>query len=165
MLDYVLRTSANKIKENGFKLTKERSRSYPAKTISDADNDDIALLANAPAQAEILLHSLQRETAGIGVHVNAHKAEYMSFNQNGDISTLNGCAMKLVDKFTYLGRSVSSTETIIDTLLAKILTALNRLSVVWKSELTDKMKHVFFQAPVVSILLYGCTSWTLTKRM
>ena len=27
------------------------------------------------------------------------------------------------------------------------------------------MKHGFFQAVVVSILLYGCTTWTLTKRM
>ena len=27
------------------------------------------------------------------------------------------------------------------------------------------MKHSFFQAAVMSILLYGCTTWTLTKRM
>ena len=27
------------------------------------------------------------------------------------------------------------------------------------------MKRSFFQAAIVSILLYGCTSWTLTKRM
>ena len=27
------------------------------------------------------------------------------------------------------------------------------------------MKRSFFQAPVVSILLYGCTTWTLTKRL
>ena len=27
------------------------------------------------------------------------------------------------------------------------------------------MKCSFFQAAVVSILLYGCTTWTLTKRM
>ena len=27
------------------------------------------------------------------------------------------------------------------------------------------MKRSFFQAAVVSILLYGCTSWMLTKRM
>ena len=26
------------------------------------------------------------------------------------------------------------------------------------------MKHTLFQAAVVSILLYGCTTWTLTKR-
>ena len=27
------------------------------------------------------------------------------------------------------------------------------------------MKRSFFQATVVSILLYGCTTWTLTKRL
>ena len=36
-LDYVLRTSIDKIRENGFQLTKKRSRRYPAKTITDAD--------------------------------------------------------------------------------------------------------------------------------
>ena len=35
----------------------------------------------------------------------------------------------------------------------------------WKSDLTDKMKRSFFQAAVTSILLYGCTTWTLTKRL
>ena len=100
-LDYVLRTSIDKIKENCFKLTRERSRRYPAKTITDTDyTDDIALLANAPAQAETQLHSLERVTVGIGLHVNVHKTEYMSFNQTGDIFTLNGNSLKLVEKFT-----------------------------------------------------------------
>ena len=35
----------------------------------------------------------------------------------------------------------------------------------WKSNLTDKIKRSFFQATVVSMLLYGCTTWTLTKRL
>ena len=49
-LDYVLRTSIDKIKENGFELTKKRSRRYPAKTITDTNYaDDIAILANTPA--------------------------------------------------------------------------------------------------------------------
>ena len=34
-----------------------------------------------------------------------------------------------------------------------------------KSDLTDKMKCSFFQAAVVSILLYGYTTWTLTKLL
>ena len=34
--DYLLRTSIDKIRENGFELTKKRSRRYPAKTITDA---------------------------------------------------------------------------------------------------------------------------------
>ena len=41
----------------------------------------------------------------------------------------------------------------------------DRLSILWKSDLTDKMKRSFFQAAVVSILLYGCTACTLTKRL
>ena len=46
-LDYVLRTSIDKIRENGFELTKKRSRRHPAKTITDADYADvIAILAN-----------------------------------------------------------------------------------------------------------------------
>ena len=119
-LDYMLRTSINKIKENGFELTKKRSRRYPAKTITDADYaDDIVHLANTLNQDETLLHSLERAFAGIGHHVNAHKTEYMCFNQTGHISTLEGTSQKLVDKFTYLGSSVSSTEKDIDTRLTK----------------------------------------------
>ena len=60
---------------------------------------------------------------------------------------------------------VASTEKDIDTRLTKAWTAINRLTIIWKSDLTDKMKRSFFQAAVVSILLYGCTTWTLTKRL
>ena len=160
----MLRTLIIKIKENGFELTKKRSRRYPAKKITYYA-DDIAILANAPAQAETLRHSLERATAGIGLHINAYKTEYKCFNQTGDISTLNGSSLKLVDKFTYLGSSVSSTETDIDTQLTKVWKAINSLSIIWKSDLTDKMKRSFFQAAVVSILPYGCTTWTLRKRL
>ena len=99
------------------------------------------------------------------IFINAHKTEYMCYNQTGDISTLGGTPLKLVHKFTYLGSSVESTEKDIKTRLAKAWTAINRLSVIWKSDLTDKMKRSFFQAAVTSILLYGCTTWALTKRL
>ena len=89
----------------------------------------------------------------------------MHFNQKGDISTLDGTSLKLVDKFTYLGNSVSSTEKDIDIRLTKAWTAIDRLSIIWISNLTDKMKRSFFQAAVVSILLYGCTTRTLTIRL
>ena len=136
------------------------------KTITDADKaDDLALLANTPNQAETLLHSLERAAADIDLHVNAHKTEYMCYNQTGNIATLDWASLKLVDKFTYLGSSVSSTEKDIDTRLTKAWTAIDRLSIIWKSDLTDKMRRSFFQAAVVSILLYGCTTWTLTKRL
>ena len=111
------------MKENSFELTKKRNRRYPTKTITYADNDDnIAIPANSHGQAETLLNNLERAAAGIGLHVNAHKTEYMCFNQRGDISTLNGSFLKLVDKFAYIGSSVSSTETDIKTRLTKAWT-------------------------------------------
>ena len=125
----------------------------------------IALLINEFDQAETRLPSLEPAAAGIGHDFNAQKTEYMCFIHWGDISTLNGSSLKLVDKFNYLGSSVSSTETDINTRPTKTWTAIDRLSVLWKSDLTDKMKHSFFQAAVVPILLYRCTTWTLTKHM
>ena len=97
--------------------------------------------------------------------MSIQKTEYMCFNQTGDISTLNGSSLKLVDKFNYLRSSVSLTEADIDTWPAKVWTVIDWLLVIWKSDLTDKMKRSLFQAAVVSILLYGCTTWALTKRM
>ena len=89
----------------------------------------------------------------------------MCYSQTGDISTVDGTSLKLVDKFTYLGNSISSTEKDIYTRLSKAWTASDRLSITWKSDLTDKIKRSFFQATVVSILLYGCTTCTRTKRL
>ena len=121
-LDYVLRTSIDKIRENGFELTKKRSRRYPAKAITDADYaDDIVILANTPNQAKTLLHSLEWAAAGISLFVNAHKTKYMCYDQTGDISTQDGIPLKLVDKFTYLGSSVASTEKDINTRLTKAI--------------------------------------------
>ena len=125
--------------------------------------DNIALLANTPAKPETMLHSRERAAADIGLHVNTDKTEYMCFNQRGEISTLNISSLKLANKFTYQGSSVSSIET--DTWLAKAWTIIDWLSVIWKSDLTDKIKRSIFQAAVVSILLYWSTAWTLTKRM
>ena len=54
-LDYMLRSSIDIMKENSFKLAKERSRRYPAQTNMDVDYaNNIALLANTPTQAESL---------------------------------------------------------------------------------------------------------------
>ena len=70
------------MKNNGSKLTKERSRRYPAQTISDADYaDDIEILANTPTQAKTLLHSLEWAAAGSGLHVNTEKKKYACFKR------------------------------------------------------------------------------------
>ena len=50
-------------------------------------------------------------------NVASNIEQVLGYNQTGDITTLDGTPLKLVDKFTYLGSSVSSTEKDIDTRL------------------------------------------------
>ena len=91
--------------------------------------------------------------------------DYMCFDQTVDISTLNGSSLKLVDRFIYLRSSDSSTGKDINMRLAKAWTAIDKLSIIRKSKLSDRIKRSFFQAAVVSILQYENTTWTLTKCM
>ena len=102
----------------------------------------------------------------------------------GDISTLNNGSLKSVDKFTYFGSSISSNENGINIHQAKVWTAINRLLIIWiyiyiyiyilmginrlsilrKSDLADKIKHNFSSKQLsCQFSLYGCTTWTLTK--
>ena len=155
------------MKDNGFTVKMARSRLYSAQTITAGDYADIiALPANILTQAKSLLHCLEQVFGGICLHENADKTEYMCFNKkNGDFSTLNIGCHKLADKFTYLGSSVPSTENVINMHLAKTWAVINRLSIIWKSNFSDKIKHIFFLQAVVSILLNWYTTWTLIKRI
>ena len=47
----------------------------------------------------------------------------------------------------------------------KAWTAIDWLSTIRKSDLSDKIKQEICQAVVVSLLLYGCTTWTFMNRM
>ena len=130
-LDYILWMPIDLMKENGFTPKKARSRWYPVQTITDADYaNDIALLTNSLTQAESRLHNLEQAASDIGLHVNSNKTEYMC-----NIFTLNGGSWKLVDKITYFGSSISSIENDINMQLGKALIAINRLLIIWKSNL------------------------------
>ena len=94
------------------------------------------------------MHSLEQAAGGIGLHVNVDKTEYMGFNQKGDISTLNGGSLKLVDMFIYPESSVSSTENDIKMRIAKAQAAIDKLSSEWKWNLSDKIKRNFFPSSV-----------------
>ena len=107
---YVLRTLIDLMKENGFTLEKVEADDTSPNITDTNYADDIAFLANTPTEPEFLLHSLERAADGIGFHVDADKTEFMCFNLRCDISTLNGGSPKLLNRFTYLGISVSSTQ-------------------------------------------------------
>ena len=110
----------------------------PAQTIMDMDYaDDIALRANTPTQS--LLHSLEQATAGIVSMSMQTRWNTCAFNQRGDIYMLRSGPLKLMDRFTNLRSSVSSTEKDYQ----KAWRAINRLSVIWNLEMTNKIKRSF----------------------
>ena len=55
----------------------------------------------------------------------------------------------------YLGSNISSIKSDIKMYLPKVRIAIDRLLIIWKSDLSDKIKYNFFQAVIVSILLYA----------
>ena len=77
---------------------------------------------------------------------------------------LTGKLQKVVDLLIYLGSIISSTESDVSIHLVKIWITIDMLSIIWKSDLSDKIKRGFLQALAVSILLYGCATFMLTKR-
>ena len=154
-------------KRKWFHTKKARSRQYPTETMIDADYaEDLVLFINATTQAKFLLYSIQQVTGGIGLFMNANKTEFMCLEQEGAISTISGKPLKLVDQFSKVGdcsQGLPNSHTSVA--IVKVWTAIDRLSLTWKSNFSNKIKHDFFQLVAISILLCWCTTWTLTKHM
>ena len=98
------------------------------------------LLVNTPVQAKSLLHNLE-QARGIGLYMN------VCFKWEGAIPILSGLPLKLLDKFTYLGSNISSSDVNIH--LVKDWTTRDSLSIIWKSYISDKRKEDFFSAIAV----------------
>ena len=58
---------------------------------------------------------------------------------------------------------LSFTESVVN--IVKLWNALNRLLIIWKSGLSDKIKQNIIEAVALSILLARCTRYALTKCM
>ena len=76
--------------------------------------------------------------------------------------TLSCVPLNLVDKFTYLDSSVSSTESDV---ITKAWIATEWLSITWRHDQSDRIKRDFFQAAVMSVLLCGYTTLISIKRI
>ena len=107
-----------------------------------------------------MLHS----AGGIDLSGYSDKTGFICFNQDGTIS-LNGEPLKSEDPSISLASNISSTEKDVNIRTVKVLTAIDSLSRLWKSDLSDEIKWDFFQDIAVSVLLYGCTTWILMKRL
>ena len=135
--------------------------------ITDVDFvDDLCLFSDNTEAAQTFLLKVEEQCSKVGLLINEKKTEFMSFNQNSPtIKTLNGSELTRVDDFRYLGSWINDTRKDINNRICLAWTALNKLSMVWKSTLDSVKKTKLFQACVESVLLFGCESWSLTKDL
>ena len=73
--------------------------------------------------------------------------------------------MKLVDQFLYLGSNIPSTVSDVNICIGKAWITIVRLSIIWKSNLFDKIRWGFFKDIAVSAQLYGCTTLAQMNRL
>ena len=114
------------------------------------------------AQAESLLYFLEQAAKGTGLYMNSDKIEFMHFNSDFAIFPLNGKPLKFVDKSNTL-YAISHLPKGMSTFISQVWIAIDRLSIIWKSDLSDEIKWKFFQVIAISVLLFGCTTLLITK--
>ena len=81
------------------------------------------------------------------------------------LQTIDGKRLSEVEDFLYLGSWIKSCEKDISVRTTKVWTALRKMDTIWKSKLQPQLKISFFKMTVQSVLLYGSSSWTLTKTL
>ena len=129
--------------------------------------DGIALIISSLFNAQNLLLSLESAAKCVGLNFNESKTEYI--NKTSDLTTqlktLSGYILKCKDDYKYLGSFISSSEKDFNARKGMAWSACNNLHKIWTSKLHVSIKIQLFKTLIVPILLYGCETWTLSKRM
>ena len=63
---------------------------------------------------------------------------------------------------SYTSVDISHLLKLVNIRIGKESLGIGRLSTIRKSDISDEIKCEFLQVVAVSVLLYGCTFWTLT---
>jgi len=169
VLDYVLRqTTKGKEEELGITLTPRKTRRVGPKTVTYLDfADNLAIISNHVNQAQTFLYQLEDAARTVGLTINSSKTKVMTFNQPREVNLLTreGKKLDIVSEFKYLGSRMSSTEKDITARIQQAWRAMHKLNNIWGSNCSPKLKRETFVTLVESILLYGCTTWTLTRAL
>ena len=136
--------------------------------------DDCALNADSEANMQHIVDMFSEACNNFGLTISTKKTEVMHqpAARNPYVEpniTINGQRLNVVDKFTYLGSTLSRTVLMDDeqnARLAKASAAFGRLDKnVWSRRgITAKTKIKVYRAAVLTSLLYGCETWTVYQR-
>lgn len=155
--------------EHGFITHLRKSSRHPATSIFDLDfADDIALLSSSASDCQKQLLSQKKHANNVGLKINFKKTEIMT-NQTSETPKFlleDDQELDIVDNFKYLGAMMLSCETDIKIRKGQAWGAFWKMKSIWhSSSIPTKLKINIFNASCLSILLYGCESWVITKSL
>ena len=81
------------------------------------------------------------------------------------MKSLSGHYIKHVEEFKYLGSYIGSTQHDVSVRIWSAWATFHSLIIIWKSNLSSKLKRNFFRATVKTILVHGSITWTLTSTL
>jgi hypothetical protein len=160
VLDYVMRGIPTGF---GFK-----THSQPDVVLEDLDfADDIGLLDETIEQAQNHVESLAAGASSVGLKLNIDKTKFLALpRQASDIILADGSRIQQVEDFKYLGSMINSALTDINIRRGMAWGAFWDMSKIWKSaDIPLTLKVRIFNATCLSVLLYGCETWPLTKQI
>ena len=103
--------------------------------------------------------------------ISSEKSKVMINTNNAKSADITLYVNKLeeVDKFVYLGSTITSdgkSDNEIRIRLAQSTSAMIRLYTIWNSKhINFKLKYNIYRSLVLSILTYGCETWTISVAM
>ena len=122
--------------------------------------DDIDLIAGSNEEIQELIDQLSRNATRYGMEISSD----IHANIN-----LYGEHLEEVDEICYLGATITkdgTCETDIRIRLALATSAIVRLYTIWNSkQIQFMLKYNLYRTLVLSILTYGCETWTINAVM
>ena len=130
--------------------------------------DDIVLVAERREELQERLEECRRSLEEYGLRVSREKTEYMEFNveEEGEVM-MDGCQLKNVDSFKYLGSIVSKDGSIDEEIRGRVQSGWNNWKrtsgVLCDKRISARVKGKVYKAVVRPALLYGSETWAMKK--
>ena len=161
---------------NVFNLRRLNSKTRTSKVlIRDLlFSDDCALLAHTLDDMQAITNGFARSARRFGLTISLKKTEVIYQPKPGadytaPTITIDNNPMKVTDKFTYLGSTISQNALIDDEISARIGKASGSFGKLTKRRWSERgvrlvTKINVYCAVVLPTLLYGCEAWTPYRR-
>ena len=127
---------------------------------------NIDLMAGSNSKLQELTNKLIATASVCGMEISTVKSKVMvnSTNNTSVSIIMYGKKLEEVSSFKYLGATLTkdgTCKTEIHIWISAATAVMVRLTRVWKSNISFQTKFKLYKSLVISILLYGCETWTL----